>query len=174
MQEINTRFGKSYILLDEDGRKYWSDKNTKKMLDNSKNIDNIKFSIYLDSYAWFNGHKYVKNIIKILDTGEPDYIEKIEPDPKKQVDKYRRLEDLNPGDIITVEKYGLKLYKNKERYILYTDAGEFIDNTHLNDLYKKLTYITRHKIIAVKIKKTKTTRKKEMDVRLIFDNEEGN
>ena len=126
------------------------------------------FAIKIIEHGWSaDKHKNVKVEIKMVTEGEEGSINiPLREIPAGQPKDYKKLEELETGMVLEVKSYGILSMRGKDRWVIFTDKGNFIDNPFLNEKYKRIEELVRHKIVCLGMRTTKQ-KHKAMSVRLI-------
>ena len=59
------------------------------------------------------------------------------------------------GTVLDVKEYGILTVWGKDRHVIFTDKGAYIDNWFLRKIYANLDELTEHKIVCLGLKTTK-------------------
>ena len=76
------------------------------------------------------------------------------------------MDNLVEGTVLDVKEYGILTVRGKDRHVIFTDKGAYIDNWFLREIYAKLGELTEHKIVCCGFKTTKQ-KAKAISVRII-------
>ena len=182
----DTKYGPTFVLVDGNGKGWWADQESKKYLSSIMDTTTYKSrTTILQRYILtITGFTYTKArhscvLTKITPVEqEKKEAQKIQEQidiinqPLPLIDKvgapkdYQKLESLEIGDVLTVLSYGKLLMRGVERTVISTDKGDYIDNHWLQQEYKKMDTMYKHKIICIG-DKTTPQKHKAKTVRII-------
>lgn len=169
--EQKTRYGKTYALIATNNDVYWSNTSITNFLNklkpdgthDDKAVIRYRFDIRINEITLnaYNNRVAIVDIVNVTEVILED-VKKIEPKllPERttnlQPKDYKKLEQVDVGTTILVKMFGVINVRGQDRYVLYTDKGNFIDNWFLRQEYDKLEKPLReHKIICRGFKTTK-------------------
>ena len=165
----NTRYGLSYIIVDGKGTAHWADAQTKYYLSKLKptathnGCDVIcnRFNLKILGHRWTSSRN---RCVRTEISAAENIKELEEPIPKPPLPKknnlgkpkdYNKLDGLAVGTVLDVKEYGILTVRGKDRHVIFTDKGAYIDNWFLREIYANLDELTVHKIVCLGLKTTK-------------------